>query len=698
MSEVGNSFTGTANNVVMAGVINGGVRIVGQEPGTVELLPEHTSAYQDRYAELATLSERIRAGRGQLWIITGPAGVGKTAFALTWITENAHLFGHALIAVECGSHGEGRGRSTEEVCDLYFAMVRHAPPAGFTPEMKVVFLKGLLARKPAVVLLDGVQSAAQVNPFLSIPGVLVVVTSRTKIGGLTGHAPWVLDLGPLPGEAVEDLFIEILGTDRTSAEPESFAELVRLCAGLPLLAARSVGTLNDRGELTIAAFVGKMKVHGRLAALDSGHEDSMALRSVVLDVAYGELDQSAARLYRALGTNPVRDFDMGLITAVFVGLPEDAHEGFDQLRGRGIVSAAPSGRYLMDDLTHEHAGQVAKSKPSDHARDRDRINGYYLRTAIAVSTALQQRWTLSSLYYEPAPFPIPEFPPPDDPAADAWFNENLPAIMACMERAAHIWDGAELGYRWQMAEATNAYFTRSGRIDDRRTILGWGERDAEACHNPDAQARIQIQWGEMFLGQGRLDDAEPAFRRSLEFAQQGAEYRGVGSAYEWLGITERRRGNGERALAYFDLSEPFLDPAKPRTLALNRLHRADARALLGDVEAAMACYGEALALLRKMTRRDHANEGKVLNGMADVLKASEPERARALYEEAQVQFQAAGRRYEEGKAWESLGDLGNAAAYRRALELFEQLPDQTPANRLRARIFPDDEASSHGNA
>jgi tetratricopeptide (TPR) repeat protein len=684
VSEVENSFTGPATNVLQVGTVSGGINLGTQERRTIRLLPERTAAYQDRHAELERLSERIRTGGSQLWVITGPAGVGKTAFALTCITENADLFGHALIAVECGGYGEGRGRSTEEVCDLYFALVRQPAPAGSTLAMKVTLLRALLTGKSAVVLLDGVRSASQVLPFLSIPGVLVIITSRTKVNGLAQHKPWILDLGPLPGEAVQDLFIEILGPERTGAERASLVELVRMCAGLPLLATLAVGLLNDRDELTISALVGKMTEQGRMTALESGHDDGMTRPSVVLDVTYRELGQSAARLYRALGTHPVRDFDIGLITALFTGLPED--EGMGQLRGRGIVSASATGRYLMDDLTHEHAGQVADRSPADRTRDRLRVADYYLRTAVAASRALQQRWTLSPLYDEPAPFPTPEFRTIDDPAAVAWFNDNLPAIMACMERAGRVWEGAEPGYRWQMAEATNAYFTRNGRSDERATILEWGEQDAEACGNPDAQARMQAQWGEMLLGQGRLDEAERRFKRSLEAAQQGTEYRGVGSALEWLGITERRRENSQEALEYFDRSRPFLDPTKPRAQALNRMHRADALALRGDVAGAMASYDEAMALFHQMAARDHANEGKVLVGQAEVLTASEPERARTLYEEALVLFETAGRPYQAAKVLEALGDRGDDAAMRKALELYEQLPDPVSADRVRAKI------------
>lgn len=265
--------------------------------------------------------------------------------------------------------------------------------------------------------------------------------------------------------------------------------------------------------------------------------------------------------------------------------------------------------------------------------------------------------------------------------------------MACMQRAGRAWDsaGPVPGYRWQMAEATNAYFTREGPSDERATILAWGEQDADACRDADAQARIQAQWGEMLLGHGRLDEAEERFGRSLRAAESGHEYRGRGAALEWLGITERRRGNAMRALEYFDRAVSFLDPVRLRSQALLQMHRADALAVLGDQPAALQGYLAAAGLFRQWAaegnKRDYANEGKVLVGQAEVLAGTDPRQARALVEEALPLFRADGRRYQEAKAQEALGDLGaGASAWQAALDQYELLGLGADADRVRAKL------------
>ena len=706
MSGAANSFTGTSGTVIQVGTLNGSVELGQAARRTVRLVPAVTSVFQDRdreFAELDAWAEQMAANGSRLWIITGDAGIGKTTLALTWINENRRRFGYAQIAMECGGGpGEGRGRSIEEVCDRYFALTGMTQGTVGTLAAKIEMLSSLIDGQMVVLLLDDAQSAAQVLPFLSsLQGVLVVVTSTVPPSGLAQYRPRELRLAPLPDQAVAELMAEIVGAERVAAEPEAFTQLVRICAGLPLLASHAAGLLHDDNDLSLSELVRRMTEQGRLAALEAGHDDDMVRPSAVFEVMYRELSAPAARLYRAIGLHPVRDFDEGLVIALAALSPAEWAGGLGQLRRRGLVRSDRRGRYLMDDLTYEHAGLVAvrDADPDERRRIRSRSADYYLRGAIAASRCLSPRWTLGPLYKENPLFPLPDFRTAEDVSASGagvdpitWTRENLPAIMACMERTGRAWEpgGPVPGYRWQMAEATNAYFTREGRNDERATILAWAEEDADACRDPDAQARIQVQWGEMLLGQGQLDDAEKRFKRSWGAAREGREYRGKSAALEWLGITARRRGNARLALRYFSLEEPFLDPERPRSRALLEMHRADAYAVLGDMPAALDKYGAATAAFRQLVAEgvgDHANLGKCIEGQAELLAQAQPAQARALYEEALALFQIAGRRYQEGKVWEALGDLGDGApAWRMALERYENLKLPEAADRVRAKL------------
>ena len=136
---------------------------------------------------------------------------------------------------------------------------------------------------------------------------------------------------------------------------------------------------------------------------------------------------------------------------------------------------------------------------------------------------------------------------------------------------------------------------------------------------------------------------------------------------------------------------PFLDPARVRSQALLQMHRADTLAVLGEQHAALQGYLAAAGLFRQLAaegnKRDYANEGKILVGQSEVLADTDPRQARSLLEEALPLFQAADRPYQEAKAREALGDLGDgASAWQAALGLYERLGLPEDADRVRTKL------------
>lgn len=726
---------------IQIGSVGGAVSIHQPEARTVRILPQRgTSVFQNRTEELAlldTLLERAESGAGGwLWSVVGGPAVGKTTLVLTWIIQNRHRFGHAQLAVACGGDpGAGRGRGAEQVCDEYFHAVGVDTDApGFdTLEGKLSLFRQHTEGRPVVILLDDVRTAAQVEPFLSdLPGTVVITTSRVPVRGLGMRRPAVVQVGPLADEAVTALFDDVLGPGRRTAEPEAFTRLVALCGGIPLFAGYAAGLLYDAGDLSVAELADRMEQSGRIDFLEEVSE-AATRPAAVFDVPYQALDPDAARLYRALGTHPTRDFDAWLARAYFPEEPERGTGALRQLLDRALVKTDWAGRYVMEDLTYEHAAWVARTRGSARERrlDHQRTRGYYLFGAVAADTA--RRWKLGPLYGKASPYPLPDFTgarhagaaePPESvgepldqwlkrrrrvrersallkpredewrPGPAVWFEANLEAILACVESTGRVWDGSrpEPGYAWQMAEATNAYFTAHGRIDERLTLLALAARDAEACADADATARVRAQWGEALLGRGRLAEARHQLELSLEAARtEGADPRGRGAALEWLGILERRQGDRAASERLLDESLPFLDHTRVRPLALHHMHRGDTA--LGDHDhgAAAGHYEESLRLFGEHALQegpDHANEGKVLERLARLAEKDDPARSVTLLHTALGHFLAADRAYQIGKALERLGDLGEDAEQRwtTAAEVFDLVGAAGAADRVRGKL------------
>jgi hypothetical protein len=97
-----------------------------------------------------------------------------------------------------------------------------------------------------------------------------------------------------------------LGTRRVEAEPETVAELIGLCARLPLALAITAARATARPEHPLAALAAELRAaDGPLDALDVG-EPTASVRSV-FSWSYRQLSAAAARLFRLLGIHPGPD-------------------------------------------------------------------------------------------------------------------------------------------------------------------------------------------------------------------------------------------------------------------------------------------------------------------------------------------------------------------------------------------------------
>lgn len=148
-----------------------------------------------------------------------------------------------------------------------------------------------------LVILDNAREASQVRPLLpGSPGCLVVVTSRNELAGLVateGAHPLTLDV--LSDADARDLLSRRLGAARVAAEPLAVAELIGLCARLPLALGVAAARAAAQPRLQMATLAAELRdARSRLDALETG-EPASNLRTV-LSWSYRNLDGPAARL------------------------------------------------------------------------------------------------------------------------------------------------------------------------------------------------------------------------------------------------------------------------------------------------------------------------------------------------------------------------------------------------------------------
>jgi HAMP domain-containing protein len=183
-------------------------------------------------------------------VLSGPAGVGKTALAVHWAHRSAAAFPDGQLWADLRGSGP-HPTDPAVVLDRFVLALGGAAGGGETA------YRTLLAHRRVLVVLDDVASPDQVRPLLpGGPGCRVVITSRARLTALVaidGAQPLLVD--PLDRQEARRLLAARLGPDRVAADPDGSEALCAASAGLPLalaVAAARVLTRPGIELLTVA--------------------------------------------------------------------------------------------------------------------------------------------------------------------------------------------------------------------------------------------------------------------------------------------------------------------------------------------------------------------------------------------------------------------------------------------------------------
>jgi transcriptional regulator with XRE-family HTH domain len=278
-------------------------------------LPAAVGAFVGRKAELAALTQILdqapRApGTVVISAIGGTPGVGKTALALHWAHQVADRFGDRQLYVNLrGFEPSGTPAAPAEAIRGFLDALS-VPPEQIpvSPEAQAGLYRSLLAGKQMLLVLDNARDEQQVRPLLpASPGSLVLVTSRSQLGGLAAaDGARLLTLDVLTHAEAVQLLAARFGAARAAAEPGATGRIARLCACLPLALAVAAAQAAARPRLPLAALAGELADSaGRLDALDAGDPGSSV--RAVFSWSVRQLTNQAARTFRLLGIHPGPD-------------------------------------------------------------------------------------------------------------------------------------------------------------------------------------------------------------------------------------------------------------------------------------------------------------------------------------------------------------------------------------------------------
>jgi DNA-binding SARP family transcriptional activator/tetratricopeptide (TPR) repeat protein len=652
-------------------------------------LPLTVSTFVGRSVALSTLSAVMSTvDSPRVAVVSGTAGVGKTALALHWSHQVAHQFpdGQLYVNLRGFDPGDRPVDPTRALQEFLEALGTPAAQVPIDPDSRAAAYRSLLSGKRLLIVLDNARDADQVRPLLpGTAGCLVVVTSRdplTPLVASAGAVPVALDL--LSTVESEELLSRRLGPVRLAGERGAVVDIIHRCAGLPLalviVAARAVS--QPRHPLATAAR--ELRGAGALDALRAGDELT-DVRAVFL-WSYRTLSPDSAALFRALGLHPGPDVSLAAAACAADLDPALTTGLLDELLRAHLVTEDRAGRYAMHDLLRAYAIERATRHDSADRRQAILVRtlDHYLRNASAAAEVLEP--TRPS----PPSSGDPEVSFVDRGTAVAWFAAEHRVLLAAVERAGAA--GCDT-HAWQLAYHLAPYLHPRGFWHDQAVIGQIALQAAQRLGDRLGQAHTHRAIGAAYGQLGLLDEARGQYERTLTLCEQvgdvpTAARTHLSLAWVWERLQDPGQGvpHAERALELYRAAGEKFGEAK----ALNSLGWA--HALTGSFDVAIRHCDRALLLAQEAG--DLEAQAWTWDSLGYAHRhLGDHRRAVACYQQAADIITDLADPYSESEVLTALGDAHEAAGDRdaarhnwsRALEILETL-DHRDADRVRARL------------
>jgi DNA-binding SARP family transcriptional activator/tetratricopeptide (TPR) repeat protein len=606
-------------------------------------LPAALPTFTGRRSELGRLDALVPADGIAIAVLSGTAGVGKTALALHWAHAARARFADGQFYVNLRGHAAGGPmRPIEALTGFLHALGVPAEQVPTGLEQAAALFRSLTCDQRLLILLDDAHTADQVRPLLpGGGGCLVLVTSRSTLGGLIareGASRVALDV--LDYADAQSLLARILGADRVAAEPDAAADLARVCGRLPLALRIAAANLNDQPARAIATYVAELSDGDRLGGLTVAGDEHSAVR-VAFDLSHATVPAAAQRLFRLLSLVPGQDVTVATAAALGGIEVREAAGLLDHLAEAHLLGQPAPDRFAFHDLLRVYATEHALG--AEPATERlaalDRLLHWYRSMADAAARKLYP--TMLRLPAGDDLSTDDDGPFDDHTDALAWLDSERANLVAVIVHA------AERGpYRaaWLLADTLRGYFWHRSFVVDWLTVAGAGLSAATADGEAPARAAAHLSLADCHRCQSRNERAIEHYRAALALAERTEWLNCQATVLSGIGIAHGQGGRLADAAAHFQ-----------RALAIDRR-----TGRLAGQTAALGNLGIVYRELGRLTESaDHHAQALVIN--------------RQLESPGGIAIDLSNL----GEAYHALGQLGRAREHLdRALALQREVGDR----------------------
>jgi DNA-binding SARP family transcriptional activator len=619
-------------------------------------LPGDVTDFVGRQRELADLDRLLAAdGAGvPIVLISGTAGVGKTALALRWAHRARSRFPDGQVYVNLrGYDAQQPVSGADALARLLSALGLSAAEIPLDVADRTARLRTELCGRRVLFVLDNASSVDQVRPLL--PGAAtcaVVVTSRDAAADLVAwHGARRLHLEPLPlGDAV-DLLNRLIG-DEADADSGQGMALAAQCVGLPLALRVAADLAVTRRNTSLSQLVDELSDRrDRLDLLDSVGSSV----SAVFSWSYQHLPEPVQHVFRNLGLYFGPHVSLGAASALAGQDLADTRAALIHLCRAHLVEMVETDRYAMHDLLRAYASQLAHDSftPADRASAVRRLTDYYLHAAHTANCYIDYR------------APVDPPPPLEDIRQEAFTGRESALTWFCVEHQVLLAavDAAPDTHVSHLARVLSTYLEQRGHWHDWLVV----ERAALAATTRRGdQPGIAAAHRELGRAMARMGSYAEADRLLCEAI---ARFTDLDDPLGQAHCHNNRILVFERQLNFENALEQATSALTKYRLARNQAGEARALNNMGWCHAQLARHAEAVddcerALSLQQNIADCVGESATWDTLGFVhYRAGRHLEAIACYKKAHEIYRDFGDRFSEAELMDHLGDSAQAAGY-----------------------------------
>ena len=462
-----------------------------------------------RATELAALQTHLRQLQGQrLVALVGMGGIGKTTIAEHLAHDlRSHFADGVLWAYVAGT----------EPLDILggWAQAYNYDFSGLSDvENRAAAVRGVLADKQTLIVLDDVRSVSRVRPLLvGGPQSAILLTTRDlDVATALGAQLYPIDeMTPSDGA---QLLERILGAERVATEREAALEICALLQNLPLAVEITAQRLHSRPRRRLADMAERLQsVQERL---DLAISDRAVRTSFV--VSWESLDGALRQVFALLAVFEGRSFAAPALAALADLDVYTAEDRLFALTALSLLTEEEEVRYRQHPLLADFAREQLGNN-DDAWRRMAHYYQHFAQEHQADYAALQPEW------------------------------ENMMAGM----QTAHILQ------EWQLVldyadTLTEPWFSHA-RYSEARSAYALAQEAAQALENHPYLADCLLKWGQACIEQDDHDEAERLLTASQQIYTAVEDRTGLAAVQYHLGQSAIERSDFERAAVLLSESQ-----------------------------------------------------------------------------------------------------------------------------------------------